>query len=120
MLWLTLLDKHIRSLSQELATLAGDLTPLFPPQGIASTEDVSPPVPRNTGELGRSAEALNRDGTRLDHLLTTALTLTPFSVPVNSNIKDIAQLLTALNSEESALHGTIEHLQASGQNVRNQ
>jgi DNA-directed RNA polymerase specialized sigma24 family protein len=119
MLWLTLLDKHIRSLSQELALLAGDLTPLFPREGTASTEDVSSPVPRNTSELGSSADALNRDGTRLDQLLTTALTLTPSSVPVNLNVKDIAHLLAALKSEESALHGTIEHLQAFGQNDRN-
>ena len=119
MLWLTLLDKHIRSLSQELVALAGDLTPLFPHEGTASTEDVSPPL-RNTSELGSSAEALNRDGTRLDHLLTTALTLTPSSVPANINVQDIAHLLAALKSEESALHGTIEHLQAFGQNDRNQ
>jgi DNA-directed RNA polymerase specialized sigma24 family protein len=120
MLWLTLLDKHIRILSQELAALASDLTPLFQNEETVSTEDESATAIRNTGELGSTAEALNHDGSRLDQQLTAALTLSPSSLPANHNVQDIAHKLAVLKTEERALHGTIEHLQAFGQDHRNQ
>lgn len=118
-LWLTLLDKHIRALDEELTAVTGDLKPLF----LQEANGPSPPtvtptpnaVPNNLSELGKVADLLNADGERLDRQLTAGLTLSPLSLPYNNNVASIAELLTDLRIKESMLHETVEHLQAYGQ-----
>jgi RNA polymerase sigma factor (sigma-70 family) len=117
-LWLTLLDKHIRTLDEELTVVTGDLKPLLQDENVHSPP---PPtfnpnsIPNNLSELGNVAELLNTDGERLDRLLTAGLTLSSLSLPPNHNVADIAELLTDLRIKESMLHGTVERLQAFGQ-----
>ena len=117
-LWLTLLDKHIRTLDEELTVVTGDLKPLLQDENVHSppTPTSNPnSIPNNLSELGNVAELLNADGERLDRLLTAGLTLSPLSLPQNHNVADIAELLTDLRIKESMLHGTVERLQAFGQ-----
>lgn len=121
MLWLTLLDKHIRSLSQELSSLDADLTPLVrdPSARVLAAPSASPPFQSLT-ELSAAAKAMNRDGERLDRLLTAGLTLSASSPPTNHNVAEIAELLAYLRIEESMLHATVERLQAASPSSRTQ
>ncbi len=119
MLWLTLLDKHIRSLDGELVSLNRDLSPLFPNQETMSSQISSRTFLSDTNQLGMTADALNSDGERLDQLLATALTLSPSSLPAGLHVEDIPHLLDRLKSEERVLHRTIEQLQTFGLDARN-
>ena len=116
MLWLTLLDSHLRSLDQELVSLTGDLAPLF-----QTEKDTSPvtatttPSPENVAELRTVAQALNRTGEHLDHLLTADLTLSPSSLPENHSVSGLAALLADLGIQEGLLHRTVGRLQMLGQ-----
>jgi RNA polymerase sigma factor (sigma-70 family) len=119
MLWLTLLDKHIQSLGQELSSLDADLTPSarYPSSRVAATPSPSPPL-RSLNELSATAKAMNRDGERLDRLLTAGLTLSASRLPTNHNVADITELLADLRIEESKLHATVEHLQTTAPSGR--
>jgi RNA polymerase sigma factor (sigma-70 family) len=110
MLWLTLLDKHVRTLDQELSYLDGYLRPLIH-KPAAELPSPSPP-PQSINELSAASEALNRNGQRLDRLLTAGLTLSTSSRSTNHNVAEIAELLADLRIEENMLHATVERLQA--------
>jgi DNA-directed RNA polymerase specialized sigma24 family protein len=115
MLWLTLLDKHIRAYSVELTAIGSDLTPLFASEKAPFPPSLSvPPVP-TIAELDTIADTLNQDSEHLDRLLTSALTLSTSDLPANQNARPIEQLLAALRTKESRLHSTIERLQVFGQ-----
>jgi hypothetical protein len=109
--WLTLLDKHILSLRQEVDSLTADLTPLVPDSTsrVAAAPSTSPPL-QSLSELSATAIAMNRDGERLDRLLTAGLTLTAYKRLPHHNVADIAELLADLRIEESTLHATVERL----------
>jgi DNA-directed RNA polymerase specialized sigma24 family protein len=114
-LWLTLLDKQIRSFDQELTDLDRDLKLLLPNEKArlpAITSTIS--SPNNTNELATLARAMNGDSERLDRLLTAGFTLSPSSLPTNHNVADIVELLTDLRIQESMLHATVGRLQALG------
>jgi DNA-directed RNA polymerase specialized sigma24 family protein len=114
-LWLTLLDKQIRSFDQELTALDGDLKFLLSNEKARLQAPGSTiPSPNNTNELATLARAMNSDSERLDRLLTAGFTLSPSSLPTNHNVADIAELLADLRIQESMLHVTVEHLQAPG------
>jgi DNA-directed RNA polymerase specialized sigma24 family protein len=115
MLWLTLLDKHIRMYSVELTAVSSDLTPLFPSDKAPPTASLPAPAVRTIAELDAAADTLNRDSERLDRVLTSALTLSTSFLPANHNAQSIEQLLAALRTQESQLHSTIERLQTFGQ-----
>ncbi len=119
MLWLTLLDRHIRSLDQELTSLRSDLSPLFPEEESAPSQVFPRTTLSNTNQLGITADALNSDGESLDQLLATALTLSPSSLPAVLHVEDIPRLLDRLKFEVRVLHRTIEQLQTFGLNTRN-
>lgn len=118
MLWLTLLDKHIRFYDQELALLNETLAPLLKDQ-IARLPELT--VPRTlpailtVAELRLATQTLNQDSERLHRSLTAVLTLSPSSLPANNNADSVARLLADLHIQESMLHGTIERLQMFGQ-----
>ena len=116
MLWVTLLDKHMRSFDQQIAALHTELTPLIR-EARARLPDSSkiPSSLHDAGELGQTATTLNDDSEHLDRLLTAGFTLSPSSLPANTNFLDIAQLISDLDSEETTLRGTIERLQTFGQ-----
>jgi hypothetical protein len=112
MLWLTLLDRHIRSLSQVLNSLDADITPLARDLNTRLSAPPSPSPPLQTvNDLSVAARAINRDGERLDRLLTAGLTLSSKGLPINHNVAEIAELLADLRIEESGLHATVERLQ---------
>ena len=111
MLWLTLLDKHIRMYSVELAAVSSELTPLFPSDKAPPSASSSAPALQSIDQLDAASDTLNQDSERLDRLLTSALTLSPSVLPANHNAKPIEQLLAALRTQESRLHSTIERLQ---------
>jgi DNA-directed RNA polymerase specialized sigma24 family protein len=114
MMWMTLLDKHIRSAGQELDSLAADLTPLVRDSSSKATAVPAPSPPlQSLNELSVTAKAINRDGERLDRLLTGGLTLSASKTPTNHNVADIAEILTDLRIEESKLHATLERLQTA-------
>jgi len=119
MLWLTLLDKHIRFYGQELHSLHEDLNPLLndentrPPSGLPT----APPI-QTIAELRIATHTLNQDSDQLERILTANLTLSPSSLPANHNVDAVAQLLATLRTQESMLHSTIERLQSFGQTDR--
>jgi RNA polymerase sigma factor (sigma-70 family) len=116
MLWLTLLDKHIRSFDEELTSLYRDLEPLFPDGNArlpASESSLS--SAHNVNELCTIANALNGNADRLDRILTAGLTLSPKGLPANDNSESTTQLLATLRTEKNTLHGTIERLETFGQ-----
>ena len=116
MLWLTLLDKHIRSFDEELKSLYRDLEPLFPDGNArlpASESSLS--SAHNVNELSTIANALNGNADRLDRILTAGLTLSPKDLPATYNSESITQLLATLRTEKNTLHGTIERLETFGQ-----
>lgn len=115
-LWLTLLDKHLRSFDRELAALYADLTPVFsggktppkaPPTHLSSLQTVN--------EFGLSTVALNAMSDRLHLLLTAGLTLSSSSNSQNHNVAEIFELLADLKSQESQLRRTVGRLQMIGQ-----
>jgi hypothetical protein len=113
MLWLTLLDKHVRTLDQELSYLDGYMKPLIHKQVAELPPPPSPSPPlKSVNELGTASEVLNRNGQRLDRLLTAGLTLSTSSPTTNHNVAEIAELLADLRIEESTLHATVERLQS--------
>src|SRR6202041_163643 len=114
-LWLTLLDKHIRMYSVELAAVSADLTPLFPSDKAPPSASSTAPAVQTIDQLDTAADTLHQDSERLDRLLTSALTLSPSVLPANHNAKLIEQLLVALRTQESRLHLTNERLQTFGQ-----
>jgi hypothetical protein len=115
MLWLTLLDKHIRFYDWELRSLHEDLNPLLKDDNTSSTAQFRDPPPVQTiAELRIATQTFNQDSDRLDRLLTAALTLSPSSLPANHNADSIARLIADLNTQESMLHSTIERLQVFG------
>jgi DNA-directed RNA polymerase specialized sigma24 family protein len=114
MLWLTLLDKHIRGFSVELAAISSELTPLFPSDKAPPPGSTTPTIVQNIDDLDIAADALKHDSDRLDSLLTPALTLSPSVLPANHNVVPMMQLLVALQTQESRLHSTIERLQTFG------
>jgi RNA polymerase sigma factor (sigma-70 family) len=116
MLWLTLLDSHVRSLDQELVSLTADLAPLFHTEKARSPVTATTiPSPENVAELRTVAQALNRTGEHLDHLLTADLTLSPSSLPANHNVSELAESLADLGTQESLLHQAVGRLQMLGQ-----
>jgi RNA polymerase sigma factor (sigma-70 family) len=118
-LWLTLLDEHIRSLSREVSFLDADLTPLVHDSiaRVPAAPSASPPFQSFT-ELSAAAKAMDRDGERLDRLLTAGLTLSASSLPTNHNVAEISELLADLRIEESMLHATMERLQTAAPTER--
>jgi hypothetical protein len=114
MLWLTLLDKHVRTLGQELNYLDGYLKPLthMPDAELPPPPSPSSPL-QGVNELGAASEVLNRNGQRLDRLLTAGLTLSTSSRSTNHNVAEIAALLADLRIQESMLHETVGRLQAA-------
>jgi hypothetical protein len=119
MLWLTLLDRHVRTLDQELNYLDGYLKPLthMPDAQLPPPPSPSPPL-QSVNELGAASEVLNRNGQRLDRLLTAGLTLSTSSRSTNRNVAEIAELLADLRIEESMLHATVERLQTASPSRR--
>jgi hypothetical protein len=120
-LWLTLLDKHIRSLDQELSSLDADLTSMVrdPSARPPAPPAVSPPL-RSVNELSMAAGVLNHNSEHLDRLLTAGLTLSPSSLPTNHNVAEIAEFLADLRIQESVLHATVERLQTASPSSRTQ
>jgi RNA polymerase sigma factor (sigma-70 family) len=116
MIWLTLLDKHIRSFEEELNVLHSNINPLFSDENarLPATEANISSV-HNTNELGTVAHDLNQNAERLDRILTAGLTLSPKGPPTSHNSETIAPLFATLRTEETMLHGTIERLQTFGQ-----
>jgi DNA-directed RNA polymerase specialized sigma24 family protein len=113
MLWLTLLDKHIRAFDQDLSAIDRDIAFLHPNEQTRSpANSPSPSSLRNTNELGSVANLLSRDSERLDRLLTAGLTLSSSSLPTNHNAAEIAELLADLRIQESMLHVTVGRLQS--------
>ena len=113
MLWLTLLDKHIRAFDQDLSAIERDIAFLHPnEQTRAPANSPAPSSLRNTNELGSVANLLRRDSERLDRLLTEGLTLSSSSLPTNHNVAEIAELLADLRIQESMLHVTVGRLQS--------
>jgi hypothetical protein len=112
MLWLTLLDKHIRAFDQDLSAIDRDLAFLHPNQQTPlQANSPAPSSLRNTKELGSVANLLNQDSERLDRLLTAGLTLSSSRLPTNHNVAEIAELLADLRTQESMLHATVGRLQ---------
>lgn len=116
MLWLTLLEKHIRSFDEQMGAIRQDLLPIWH-EKKARFPDPSATLPslHDTGELKDAAIILNHDSERLDRLLTAGFTLSPASLPPNYNFADVAQLMSDLDSEEKTLRTTLERLQSFGQ-----
>jgi hypothetical protein len=114
MLWLTLLDKHIRSFEAELNVLHSNLKPLMDENArlLATKANIS--AVHNTNELGTIAHALNQNAEQLDRMLTAGLTLSPQGPPAGQNSETITPLFATLRTEETMLHGTIERLQTFG------
>jgi DNA-directed RNA polymerase specialized sigma24 family protein len=115
MLWVTLLDKHMRSFDQQVAALRAELTPLIHEErarlpGSSKTASSL----QNAGELKQSATNLNQHSESLDRLLTAGFTLSPSGLPANDNFADIEPLMSNLDREEDMLRSTIEHLQTVG------
>ena len=111
-LWLTLLDKHLRAFDQGLSAIDRDLAFLHPDeQTPLPANSRAPSSPRNTNELGSAANLLSQKSERLDRLLTAGLTLSSSSLPTNHNVADIAELLADLRIQESMLHATVGRLQ---------
>lgn len=112
MLWLTLLDKHIRAFDQDLSAIDRDLAFLQPnEQARLPANSPGPSSLRNTNELGSAANLLSQESERLDRLLTAGLTLSSSSLPANHNVAEIAELLADLRIQESMLHVTVGRLQ---------
>jgi DNA-directed RNA polymerase specialized sigma24 family protein len=112
MLWLTLLDKHLRAFDQGLSAIDRDLAFLHPDeQTPLRANSPAPSSPRNTNELGSVANRLNQNSERLDRLLTADLTLSSSNLPTNHNVAEIAELLADLRIQESMLHITVGRLQ---------
>jgi hypothetical protein len=113
MIWLTLLDKHIRAFDQDLSAIDKDLIFLHPKEQAQSPLNSPAPTSlRNTNQLGSVANLLSQDSERLDRMLTAGLTLSSSGLPANHNAADIAELLVDLRIQESTLHVTVERLQS--------
>jgi DNA-directed RNA polymerase specialized sigma24 family protein len=118
-LWLTLLDKHLRSLEQESARLRSDLKHIqhdpnarLPgtPTDISQLKDID--------QLGRTTVLLDHDAEQLDRLLTTGFTLSTSGLPTNVNLAAAVKLTSDLEADEGALRATIERLyRSSGTDV---
>ena len=116
MLWLTLLDKHIRFYGLELHSLHEDLNPLLKDENPSPAPLLRTPPPIQTiDELRIATQTLNQDSDRLEQVLTANLTLSPSSLPANHKVDEVAQLLATMQTQESMLHTTIERLQMFGQ-----
>lgn len=117
MLWVTLLDKHMRSFHQHIAALRTELMPLMHEERarLPDSSSSAPSSPQSAGELNQIATNLNHHSERLDRLLMAGFTLSPSRLPANNNFADIGPLLSDLDREETALRGTIERLQTFGQ-----
>jgi hypothetical protein len=113
MLWLTLLDKHLRAFDQALSAIDRDLVFLHANEHKPLRAN-SPAISslRNTSELGLAANLLNQNSERLDRLLTAGLTLSSSSLPTNHNVAEIAELLADLRIQESMLDLTVGRLQS--------
>jgi DNA-directed RNA polymerase specialized sigma24 family protein len=112
MLWLTLLEKHIRSFDEQLAGIRMELLPIWREEKARFPgSPVALPSLHDAGELKEAAIILNHDSERLDRLLTAGFTLSP-SLPANYNFADVGQLMSDLDTEEKTLQGTIERLHA--------
>jgi DNA-directed RNA polymerase specialized sigma24 family protein len=112
MLWLTLLDKHIRAFDQDLSAIDRDLAFFHPnEQTRLPAYSPAPSSLRNTNELGSVANLLSQNSERLDRLLTAGLTLSSSNLPANHNVAEIAELLADLRIQESMLHVTVGRLQ---------
>jgi len=114
MLWLTLLDKHIRAMSSELDPLAEAF------DGLRSSATINQRGPSNAfqppqdvHQLAATVERLGSGAERLDRLLATGLAVSPRSSPTAHNLADIVELLAVLRTEESVLHQTVARLQAA-------
>lgn len=116
MLWLTLLDKHVREFESERASLELGLLLL-----IRDEKQKPDPLPNeestitSVDELRIATQRFNQDSERLDRLLTAGFTLSASGPPANNNLEAIAQLIANLRTQESRLRDTVEHLQAFGQ-----
>jgi len=110
-LWLTLLDRHLRSFDQALSAIDRDTAFLHPndQSWLAASSPLS--SLHDTNELGSVAILLSQNSERLESLLTTGLTLSSSSLPANHNVAEIAGLLADLRRQESMLHVTLERLQ---------
>ncbi|MBB6144385.1 RNA polymerase sigma factor (sigma-70 family) [Silvibacterium bohemicum] len=117
MLWLTLLDKHVRAFDGERTELERTLHALLEQERTyVSATPVKPPnTITSISELRDAAQTLNQDSERLQSLLTDGLTLSPTSLPTSTNPVVIAQLMSKLRVQESKLHEIVERLQSSGQ-----
>jgi RNA polymerase sigma factor (sigma-70 family) len=112
MLWLTLLQRHLRSFDQELEFMGSSLVALFPNENArlpASGTSIS--ALHNVTELATVANALKQDADQLDRILTAGLALSPQGPPTSQDSEPIAPLFATLRTEETMLHGTVERLQ---------
>jgi RNA polymerase sigma factor (sigma-70 family) len=114
MLWLTLLDKHLREFENERSELARVLGPLFHPEtsGSFSYPSEQPAPITSIDELRIATQTLNEYGERLDRLLTADLTLSPSIPPTTNDLDVIAQSMANLRLQESKLHQIVERLQS--------
>jgi DNA-directed RNA polymerase specialized sigma24 family protein len=113
MLWLTLLDKHIRAFDQDLSEIDKDLVFLHPrEQTRLPLNSPAPTSLRNTNQLGSVANLLSQNSEHLDRLLKAGLTLSSSGLPANHNVADIAELLADLRLQEGTLHVTVERIQS--------
>jgi hypothetical protein len=114
MLWLTLLDKHLRFFDEQLRQLSAEVEPLLPDEKTRlPSPPIRPPSLHDAKELSAAVKGLNHDSERLDRLLTAGFTVSTSSLPTNHNVAEIAELLTDLRRQESMLHETAERFQAS-------
>ncbi len=113
-LWVALLERHLRTFDAELAAVHLELAPLWHDTRARfpdSPENL--PSPSNTSELKDATIILNHDSERLDRLLTAGFTLSPSSLPANYNLTDVAQLISDLHYEEKTLRNTFDRLHSS-------
>ncbi len=114
-LWLTLLDKHVKSIERRSAALRSDLNHIRHDPNTRLPAPLSAPIqPQNVDQLGRSTILLNHDAEQLDRLLTTGFTLSTSGLPANVTLATATQLTSDLETEERALRATIERLYRSG------
>jgi RNA polymerase sigma factor (sigma-70 family) len=113
MLWLTLLDRHIRAFEGDRTELKGTLHALLDAENsrASATPAKAPGTITSVAELRDATQTLNQDSEHLERILTAGLTLSQTSPPDSSNPEVVAQLMFTLEVQESRLHEIVEHLQ---------
>jgi len=114
MLWLTLLDKHIRAFTNERGELERQVAAIAPLSNARLPAVVYPPAHSisSIAELRIATHALNQQSERLQHLMTVGFTLSTTTPSTGTTLEVIAQLIATLRDQESKLHDTVERLQS--------